>query len=334
MARKKPAYTPAAHRAGKVPGSRSGARGTGETVPQPRVAEAAPAAATEAASGRLDPSTAAVGPQEHGSASNHPYTTSRVDLRGATLSKAYPYSAVGKIYYKDGLDTFVCSASLIGRGVIVTAAHCVAAFGEDRFFSGWQFVPGLSGKKKPYGVWNVLTAWVKSSYLDGTDSCSEPGIVCENDVAILIVKPKGKVYPGKKTGYLGFGWDGFGFTPTGLVLVNQLGYPTSHDDGLLMQRTDSQGFVSAADSGNTVWGSRQTGGSSGGPEVLNLGAEPLLTEGIVFGDSSDYNMVIGVTSWGYTDDVTKEQGASPFTADNVLSLVNDACAAAPAACLE
>jgi V8-like Glu-specific endopeptidase len=271
-------------------------------------------------------------PQEYGSASDHPFTTSRVDLAGNTPSKSYPYRAAGKIYFNDGVDTFVCSGALIKKGLIVTAAHCVAEFGQNRFYSGWQYIPALSGKKKPYGTWLVTTAWVPASYLDGTASCSDPPVVCENDIAILVVKPKGKVYPGKMTGWFGYGWDGFGFTPTGLTLVNQLGYPTSHDNGLLMQRTDSQGFVSAVDSFNTVWGSRQTGGSSGGPELVNLGMASVLGEGVLPGVDADGNTVIGVTSWGYTDDVTKEQGASPFTSGNIPTLIDSACAAAPAAC--
>ena len=99
-----------------------------------------------------------------------------------------------------------------------------------------------------------------------------------------------------------------------------------------MQRTDSQGFVDATQSDNTVWGSRQTGGSSGGPELVNLGQAAVL-DGVSLGDGEGYNIVIGVTSWGYTDDVTKEQGASPFTANNIASLVDTACADFPAACI-
>jgi len=39
-----------------------------------------------------------------------------------------------------------------------------------------------------------------------------------------------------------------------------------------------------------------------------------------------------VSSSGFTDTPPKEMGASPFTSANIVTLVNAACAAAPAAC--
>jgi len=100
-----------------------------------------------------------------------------------------------------------------------------------------------------------------------------------------------------------------------------------------MQRTDSQGFVSSTMSGNTVWGSRQTGGSSGGPELVNLGKAATLS-GVSYGVYPSYNIVVGVTSWGYTNLAVKQQGASPFLSTNIPVLVTAGCAAPyAAACL-
>jgi hypothetical protein len=98
-----------------------------------------------------------------------------------------------------------------------------------------------------------------------------------------------------------------------------------------MQRTDSQGFVSGFVN-NTVWGGRQTGGSSGGPELVNLGLPAVLSGGVLYGADAAFDIVVGVTSWGYTDQAIKEQGASPFTTNNIVSLVGSACGGAPAAC--
>ena len=279
-----------------------------------------------------------VTPQEYGT-SNHPFTTSRVDLSGNSPSNRYPYRAAGKLYFKIGADTYVCSASLIDKGIIVTAAHCVADFGASTFYSGWKYVPAQSGATRPYGTWSVKTAYVLGSYLNGTDSCAEAGIVCENDVAVLVAAPKLGVYPGRATGWFGYGWDGWGFAPTSpnSALINQLGYPVTHDGGLKMQRTDSLGYVDSTSSNNTVWGSRQTGGSSGGPELVNLGKAAVLS-GTDAGTDGDYNIVVGVTSWGYTSTLYKEQGASPFTSSNIGdttipdTLVYEACAAYPKAC--
>ena len=82
--------------------------------------------------------------------------------------------------------------------------------------------------------------------------------------------------------------------------------------------------------GNTVWGSRQTGGSSGGPEAVNLGIRSSLTTPV--GSEGDPNIVVGVTSWGYASATIKEQGASPFKSTNIVTLVTSVCAANPAAC--
>ncbi len=281
-------------------------------------------------------SAAAIGPQEFGT-SNHPFTTSRVDLATTPanyLSSLYPYRATGKLYFKIGAASYVCSASLIKRGVIVTAAHCVTKFGGTlpRWYSSWQFVPARYDALAPYGVWNASAPRVMASYYNGTDTCFQAGVICQNDVAVLTITPQNNVYPGATVGWLAHGWNGYGFTPNNLALINQLGYPASHDAGLRMQRTDSQGFVSTM-AGNTVWGSRQTGGSSGGPELVNLGANAVLSGGILLGQESLLNTVVGVTSWGYTNQAIKQQGASAFTTGNITVLVNAACNATVAACI-
>jgi len=90
-----------------------------------------------------------------------------------------------------------------------------------------------------------------------------------------------------------------------------------------MQRTDSEGFNSSQYVNNTVWGGRQTGGSSGGPELNNLGNAASLSVG--YGSAASYNIVVGVTSWGYNDSRVKQQGASAFTSSNITLLVPYIC---------
>ncbi|MCC7279328.1 MAG: trypsin-like serine protease [Chromatiaceae bacterium] len=265
---------------------------------------------------------AGVEPQEFGTG-GVPYTTSRVDTVGNNVSKTYPYSAAGKLYFKDGAGNFVCSASLIKRGVIVTAAHCVSLFGANRFYTNFQFVPAKYKTLAPFGVWTAESISIKTSYFNGTDPCAVRGIVCANDVAVIRLAPQSGAFPGTRTGWFGYGAGGYGFTPNNLALINQLGYPVSHDSGNIMQRTDSQGVVSPSNSNNTVWGSRQTGGSSGGPELVNLGFQGVLATPL--GSEAVPNIVVGATSWGYTSPAVKLQGASPFTANNIVSLVNSAC---------
>jgi V8-like Glu-specific endopeptidase len=263
--------------------------------------------------------------------SGHPFTTARANLANNQSSRFYPYSAAGKLFFNVGAGTSVCSAALIKRGLVVTAAHCVMNFGTKNFYTNWRFVPAYNNGAAPFGTWTVATARVLPSYFNGTDSCAVAGVVCANDVAVLTLTPQAGAYPGPRTGYLGYAVNGFSYNASGQVLITQLGYPVALDNGQLMERTDSQGFTSARDANNTIIGSLQTGGSSGGPWVVNLGIAPALN-GTSFGTAAAANTVVGVTSWGYTSTAVKQQGASRFTSANIANLVTAACTATPAAC--
>jgi len=271
-----------------------------------------------------------VTPEDFGT-NNHPFTTARADLFTQNTNTTYPYRAAGKLFFNEPAGSFICSASLIKRGIVVTAAHCVAKYGQKQFYSGWQFVPGYRNGSAPFGVWTVKQAWILSSYYNGTDSCAVSGIVCADDVAVLILNTQNSAYAGTTAGWFGY-WYGGGFTSNGLVQITQLGYPAGLNNAAYMERNDSQGYRSSSNSNNTIIGSNMNGGSSGGSWIVNFGLPYVLT-----GESngSGYlftNAVVGVTSWGYTSNSPKEQGASPFTSGNIQALLNSACGATPAAC--
>lgn len=271
-----------------------------------------------------------VEPQEAGT-SGHPYTTSRVNAYGAKLMTKYPYRAAGKLFYKIDSSTYVCSAALITRGVIVTAAHCVAEFGAEKLYSDFTFVPGYSAGYAPNGTWYAQGLYLKTSYYNGTESNYYSGTICENDVAVIILDGT----PGDDLGWFGYSYgnplttiDFLGFQT---IQITQLGYPNSHDSGKKMQRTDSMGYVDDDLFDNTIIGSRQTGGSSGGPWLANFGETATLS-GISLGDKWWQNNLVGVTSWGYKDKTVKRQGASPFTSNNIYSLLNETCTYFPDNC--
>lgn len=291
-----------------------GAEGTGITSP---VFVGVPAATDE------------IAPQDFGTY-NHPFTTVRADLYGLNTNTVYPYRAAGNLNFKIDGAGYICSASMIKRGIAVTAAHCVTSFGSNKFYSGWTFAPGYRNGSAPFGTWTVKQVWVKTAYLNGTDSCATAGIVCADDVAVLILNTQSGAYPGTTTGWFGY-WYGGGLTSNGLTQVTQLGYPAGLDKAAYMERTDSQGYISSSNSNNTVIGSNMDGGSSGGPWIANFGL-PSVLSGETAGSFPSTNVIIGVTSWGYTSTAPKEQGASPFTSNNIQSLLNSACAATPAAC--
>jgi len=254
---------------------------------------------------------------------NQPFTTSRADLSSPT-NTMYPYRATGKLFFNIGTATYVCSASLIKRGIIVTAAHCAANFGKSQFYTNWQFIPGYSNGVAPFGKWTASSATVLTSYYNGTDSCASAGVVCVDDIALIQVAPQGTTYPGTTTGWYGYGLDGYGFTSAGQTNITQLGYPVTLDNGVYMERNDSYGFKSAANSNNTIIGSNMGGGSSGGPWVVNFGYSPVLT-GAATGTASAANTVVGVTSWGYVSTAIMQQGASPFLSTNLGVLINSVC---------
>ena len=270
--------------------------------------------------------------QDYGT-TNHPFATARADLDGTVTSNAYPYRAAGKLFFNIGNGSYICSASLIKRGVAVTAAHCVAEFGKNQLHSNWTFVPAYSNGVAPYGVWSAQSVYLLTSYLDGSDPCSTPGVSCQDDVALMLLNPDAAGnYPGSATGWYGYGYDGYGFSGSGLTQITQIGYPACLDSGALMERNDSYGYVSATQVNNTLIGSLMCGGSSGGPWLVNFGVAPALS-GTTPGAAANSNVVVGVSSWGYTTNtLPKEMGSSPFTSGNIVTLVNAVCAAAPAAC--
>jgi V8-like Glu-specific endopeptidase len=298
-------------------GSEKGSAGTGEQKPVtlvPAVKETSNDSPT---------------PFDYGT-SNLPFSTARVDLTNLKLTSYFPYSAIGKLFYTEGATSYVCSAALIKRGLIVTAAHCAAKFGTNTFYKGWTFAPGYSNGVAPYGTWTVAQARVLTSYLNGSDFCSQYGVTCQDDVAVMALNTQNGRFAGTSTGYLGYAYGGLGFTGDA-THVTQLGYPVDLDGGVYMERNDAQGTVSLSYANNTLIGSLMNGGSSGGPWIVNFGQPPAL-KGTSFGEYSSYNMVVGVTSWGSTTDTVKNMGASPFTSLNIYTLLKSECSLYPAAC--
>ena len=263
--------------------------------------------------------------------SGQPYTTNQVNALGDLTVNYYPFRAAGKLWFQISGNLFLCSASLIYPGIVVTAAHCVANYGHNQFYSNWQFAPAYNNGSAPYGIWTAASATVLTAYLNGTDNCAQTGVVCPDDVAVLTLNAQSGRYPGASTGWFGYGWNGYGYNGLGQVLISQLGYPVALDSGVIMERNDSQGFVASSFSNNTIIGSLMTGGSSGGPWLVNLGLPPSLS-GVSFGSYPFRNLVVGVTSWGFNDLNVKQQGAAPFTSGNIVVLANVVCAAAPPAC--
>ena len=264
--------------------------------------------------------------------SARPFNTARADLYSGTTNTVFPYRAAGKLFFdKSASDRgYICSASMIKPGIVVTAAHCISAFGRNLFYTNFRFVPGYRNGAAPYGTWTATSVRVLTSWLNGTDSCAQAGVVCTDDVAVIALRSQNGAFPGNSTGWFGYGY-GYGFTSAGVTQLTQIGYPAGLDNAAYMERNDSNGLRSASNANNTVIGSNMNGGSSGGPWVVNFGLPPTLT-GQTNGSAPSPGIMVGVTSWGSTDTAVKQQGASPFTATNIGKLISDQCAATPGNC--
>ena len=270
-------------------------------------------------------------PQDFGT-NEHAFTTARADLGTVPAEHYYPFRASGKLFFNIGGSSHWCSAALIKRGVVVTAAHCVALYGAQVFYSGWSFVPGYRNGVALTQPWSVRSVVVMTGYLNGTDSCLDGGVICPSDIALLLLNDQTGAYPGTALGWYAYGWDGYGFTSAGLAQITQLGYPFCLDRGLLMERNDSYAYTAASLVGNNVIGTLMCEGSSGGPWLVNFGVQPLLNQ-TATGAAGEPNTIVGVTSWGYNTTGPKEAGASPFSSANIVMLVNTTCSEIPAACL-
>jgi V8-like Glu-specific endopeptidase len=291
---------------------------------------------------------------------NSPYTTARVAVTtlGNSTSAAntpvtsYPYRATGKLYFKEPGGNFVCTASLVKKGVLITAAHCVTLFGSSKFYSNWSWCPANTNSGGGvYGCYTASSPRVPTTYFNGTDVCAQSGVVCNDDMATLLVQPKSGTYAGSVVGWYGYGWNGYSYVNASSLggvfaaQITELGYPVALDSGYQMERTDAAGwYYSSGSLQNTQIGSAQTGGSSGGPWIVNFGTRPTVGSGASLGSSISQS-VVGVTSYGSTTVGYNQQGASYFGQNsqyngtygsygdgNIGLLMHDTCTAHPTYC--
>jgi len=285
-----------------------------------------------------------------------PFTGGRVQVGASSLassigqqylSSTYPYRAIGRLDFSRGH----CSASLIRRGVIVTAAHCVQEFGSgNNLFSDFQFRPAFwsdgSSISTPYGVYNWQGLVRPNSWANGTDTGS--GAARNNDLAVIALAPLNGLMAGDRTGWLAYGWNNYGFITSGrtgnrtTAEVNTLGYPGLMDSGRVMQMTNGPSYlVTVRGALNIEQGSYLTGGASGGPWIANFNASyPLFGPGANAGSNSNRLVVVGVTSYGAADPNNPKDNFSSqfrqnaqyplaaygtFGAGNIAALLNTLC---------
>ena len=343
---------------------------TPQVVPYENTVGVAPAGEKPGSTGTSDKDNQAYGTGTQ----KWPYSAARVAVTGAPYAAgtngalvpvaSRPYRYTGKLWMRYSDGWYVCTASLIKKGVLITAAHCVHNYGKKA--AGWAlevrwYPANWSAAGGPWSYYQGATWRIPTPYFNGVDTCQAGaiGIVCNNDIATVTLTPKRAIYAGAALGgWYGYGWNGYSYitSPTfGNALIGhltQLGYPVAIDSGYQMERNDAYGKYVAATGANgkllrnTQLGSPMTGGSSGGPWMVNFGTRPTITGSASLGAASSSNIVVGVTSWGYTSVGINVQGASWFGqnaeypsaaygtygAGNIGKLVQDTCTASPAYC--
>ena len=128
-----------------------------------------------------------------------PHTTFHVleSLYGTT-SSPFPYKAIGKVFFTDGGEDYICSGASIGGRAVLTAGHCVSDE-AGHYFTNWIFVPSYNKEETPFGEWTATSFLTFASYHKGGDMA--------RDVAFAIVKDvKGKKLSAR-VGYLGFAYN-------------------------------------------------------------------------------------------------------------------------------
>jgi V8-like Glu-specific endopeptidase len=269
---------------------------------------------------------------------NLDFSRSRITPRTAVT--ANPYKAAGKLFFTEpGVGDFQCSASIIKKRVIVTAAHCVFDPVAKSFFTNWVFIPAYDGglshpagsqtsPQSPFGSWiwqfvSVSTTWNNTG--GALPNNGDFGLIVLQDQSFSGAAPvsvKTKV--------------GASFTAVTSNLANthvtMLGYPCNFNSCNIMQRNDSSDHrVGSTAAGNNVfeYGSDMAGGSSGGPWIQNFG-DPLSATPTGVRNLTR-NAVVGVTSYGFTDPNVRILGASAFNAE-FAAMLNAVCAKATGNC--
>jgi V8-like Glu-specific endopeptidase len=235
------------------------------------------------------------------------------------LRNVAPHRYSGWFVFTLNGTQFRCTASLISRSILVTAGHCVhqGGGGGSGFITGGTYYPAYrDGASSTYGQ-------ASANYVVTTGGWANTGSLDAGyDVALVVLnKKKGTAAEiGTATGWYGFCWSS--------CLQNywyntQLGYPGNYYSGTKMTQGE---HLERSDGRDYVYGSGMEGGSSGGPHVANIG---ILSDSSNKGQWTSRNVVFATTSWGYTDNRLKMQGASalsgPNNSNNFVAMWNLAC---------
>jgi V8-like Glu-specific endopeptidase len=196
----------------------------------------------------------------------------------------YPYSAIGKVFFKKDGGWFTCSGAVIAsenRSVVWTAGHCVAEQGNEDWHEDWIFIPAYQDTSEPYGRWAARTKATFVGWYSGGNR--------NYDLGAVVVERKDEQPIARRTGSLGWmfnasrnqDWQEIGYAATGPIYqgrnLNKCNEPYDGADGV---GSNPGPRTSTTDC-------NMTGGASGGPWLVNAA------------ESCPSCYINSVTSWGW-----------------------------------
>lgn len=221
----------------------------------------------------------------------------------------YPNSTVAKMFFSQDHDgngsgsNFVCSASSIQVDAAWTAGHCLNnALNGAGFNGGWSYnilvCPSYdNGVNSQRGCWGADAPWILTAFFQNGGGNQDMGIIDTSDTGTVWNTQIGNV-----TGWTGAAWN----WPRNQHWV-ALGYPAGSPfaGGKLIMAASSLGYTDDWLPGisSNAMGSDLTGGSSGGPWIMQYGLP-----GQVGGLGGNY--LNGQNTWRHTAE--PNEMASPY----------------------
>lgn len=271
----------------------------------------------------------AIGPQNFGVNRHNTIYHYTDSLVNPGLFRSYPYRPTGWFVFVSS-NGFIsrCSASLIGRSILVTAGHCVHDGGNRAsgfIRSGTFYASYQNGQHLGVATANTVyttSGWYNEGFLDEG-----------YDIGIVVLNKRNDLpnwYAPQEIG-TSVGW--YSFCSSNCLQqywhLSQIGYPANYYSGDYQTQGE---HLEASDTRDFVYGSGMRGGSSGGPHIANLGS--MNDSSLDNGQWPHRNVVFAVTSWGYVGEDYKLQGASPLSGptnkNNFKKIWNTACTRARA----
>lgn len=173
----------------------------------------------------------------------------------------YPYRTIGKVFFTSGGVNYVCSGSAAGNRAVLTAGHCVSN-GAGSFHTNWRFAPRYLNGATPDGLWTAYRLGTFTAWHTAGNLCRDVGFAAVGNL-------NGQTLA-QRVGYLGFAWN-----QSTNQTWNIFGYPAGAPfSGQYMVQTRANTSRIDSPNGCTPYtvgtGTTQTGGTSGGPRIINF----------------------------------------------------------------